>query len=147
MKFFHVYNDKYFEGLVKNGFINDNTGFKIQHAFAVPDEMKFIEVNDYTELKTVQLVYEGEQTESITYKIFPNYRTGSVGTTQDDEIIDEFEKETAGNVITVQQLSVKESGEVKWRAFFDYKEVRYILLLSGVDKKEIEQIIDNLYFS
>ena len=41
MKFFHVYNDKYFEGLVKNGFINDNTGFKIQHAFAVPDEMKF----------------------------------------------------------------------------------------------------------
>ena len=41
MKFFHVYNEQYFEGLIKNGFINKNTGFKLQHCFAVPDEMKF----------------------------------------------------------------------------------------------------------
>ena len=41
MKFFHVYNEKYFEGLVKNGFINKDTGFKIQHIFAMPEELKF----------------------------------------------------------------------------------------------------------
>ena len=41
MKFFHVYNDKYFDGLVKNGLINKNTGFKIQHCFTVPEEIKF----------------------------------------------------------------------------------------------------------
>lgn len=41
MKFFHVYNDKYFEGLVKNNLINKNTGFKIQHCFTVPEDLKF----------------------------------------------------------------------------------------------------------
>ena len=41
MKFIHVYNEKYFEGLVKNDLINKNTGFKIQHSFTVPDEIKF----------------------------------------------------------------------------------------------------------
>ncbi len=41
MKFFHVYNERCFEGLVKNNLINEDTGFKIQHAFSVPEELKF----------------------------------------------------------------------------------------------------------
>ena len=41
MKFFHVYNEKYFKGLEKNGLINKNTGFKIQHCFAMPEKSKF----------------------------------------------------------------------------------------------------------
>ena len=41
MKFFHVYNDQYFDGLVKNNLINKNSGFKIQHSFCVPEHMKF----------------------------------------------------------------------------------------------------------
>ena len=36
MKFFHVYNDDCFQGLEKNGLINKDTGFKIQHAYSVP---------------------------------------------------------------------------------------------------------------
>ena len=41
MKFFHVYNETCFEGLVKNGMINRDTGFKIQHCFAVPEAYQF----------------------------------------------------------------------------------------------------------
>lgn len=41
MKFFHVYNDQCFEGLVRNNLINQDTGFKIQHCFAVPKERQF----------------------------------------------------------------------------------------------------------
>ena len=41
MKFFHVYNEKCYEGLVKNNLLNEDTGFKIQHAFSVPGELKF----------------------------------------------------------------------------------------------------------
>lgn len=44
MKFFHVYNEECFKGLEKNGLINKDTGFKIQHCFAVPYERKF---NDF----------------------------------------------------------------------------------------------------
>ena len=41
MKFFHVYNDWHIKGLEKNNLINEDTGFKIQHAFSVPGELKF----------------------------------------------------------------------------------------------------------
>jgi len=41
MKFFHVYNEEYFEGLVKNNLINEDSGFKIQSCFAVPIHMRF----------------------------------------------------------------------------------------------------------
>lgn len=41
MKFFHVYNDDLFAGLEKNGLINKDSGFKIQHCFAMPEKIKF----------------------------------------------------------------------------------------------------------
>ncbi len=41
MKFFHVYNEQYFKGLEKNGLLNKDSGFKIQHDFPMPEEMKF----------------------------------------------------------------------------------------------------------
>lgn len=41
MKFFHVYNDVYLEGLQKNGFLNKDSGFKIQNVFSVPKHLTF----------------------------------------------------------------------------------------------------------
>ena len=41
MKFIHVYNPQYFEGLVKNNLLNADSGFKIQHVFSLTDDMKF----------------------------------------------------------------------------------------------------------
>ncbi len=44
MKFFHVYNEECFKGLEKNGLINKDTGFKIQHVFRLQSHMKFNEL-------------------------------------------------------------------------------------------------------
>lgn len=41
MKFIHVYDAMSFDGLVKNNFINEESGFKIQHNFSMADEIKF----------------------------------------------------------------------------------------------------------
>ena len=41
MIFFHVYNEECFRGLEKNGLLNADSGFKIQHCFAVPKERQF----------------------------------------------------------------------------------------------------------
>ena len=41
MKFFDVYNDWHIKGLEKNNFINEDSGFKIQHIFSMPEELKF----------------------------------------------------------------------------------------------------------
>ena len=41
MKVFNVYNTKYIKGLEKNGFVNKDTGFKLQHCYAMPEHEKF----------------------------------------------------------------------------------------------------------
>lgn len=41
MKFFHVYNEELFEGLIKNDLINQDSGFKLQHIFRLEDHLKF----------------------------------------------------------------------------------------------------------
>lgn len=41
MKFIHVYDAMSFDGLVKNNFINEETGFKVQHNFSMADDIKF----------------------------------------------------------------------------------------------------------
>ncbi len=43
MKFFHVYNDEMYKGLVKNKMINKDTGFKLQNCFCLPYELRFSE--------------------------------------------------------------------------------------------------------
>ena len=58
MKFFHVYNDKCFKGLEKNGLLNKDSGFKIQHVWSVPENIKF---NEYAKKGSVlyNLIKEG----------------------------------------------------------------------------------------
>ncbi len=47
MKFFHVYNDWHIKALEKNGLLNKDSGFKIQHVFSMPLELKF---NEYAKI-------------------------------------------------------------------------------------------------
>ena len=56
MKFFHVYNEDCIKGLEKNGLINADTGFKIQHCFAVPlarEDLHLERIDDRTYRATV----------------------------------------------------------------------------------------------
>ena len=41
MKFFHVYDERYYEGLVKNNLINEDTGYKLMNVFRMPDDKHF----------------------------------------------------------------------------------------------------------
>lgn len=41
MKFFHVYDERYLEGLKKNNLLNKDSGFKIQHYFSMANDFKF----------------------------------------------------------------------------------------------------------
>ncbi len=47
MKFIHVYNEDFMKGLEINGFLNKDSGFKLQHCFCVPLERTF---NNYAKV-------------------------------------------------------------------------------------------------
>ena len=87
MKFFHVYNEQFFEGLVKNGLINEDTGFKIQHNWTMPSELKFNKI----------AARGGKLHKLITENKYPFYIDRITGGTNyhkyvfDKELIDEYE--------------------------------------------------------
>ena len=87
MKFFHVYNEQFFEGLVKNGLINEDTGFKLQHNWSMPTELKFNKI----------AARGGKLHKLITEKKYPFYIDRITGGTTyhkyvfDKELIDEYE--------------------------------------------------------
>ncbi|MBE6655506.1 MAG: hypothetical protein E7609_01380 [Ruminococcaceae bacterium] len=43
MKFFHVYREDWVEGLEKNGLLNADSAFKLQHDFPIPKKYLFNE--------------------------------------------------------------------------------------------------------
>lgn len=49
MKFFHVYREDWVEGLEKNGLLNSESGFKLQHDFPIPRKYLF---NEYAAVGT-----------------------------------------------------------------------------------------------
>ncbi len=112
----------------------------------LPD-VKFdgIEINDI--IQTIQLTYKGKHSERLIYRILPNYRTGSVGTDLEDEAVGQYDREVSGVTVTVYEYVVEGSTIQKWKVTFEYQEVQYSLLLMGIEEKEVEKIIDNLYFS
>ena len=87
MKFFHVYNEQFFEGLVKNGLINEDTGFKLQHNWSMPTELKFNKI----------AARGGKLHKLITEKRYPFYIDRITGGTAyhkyvfDKDLIDEYE--------------------------------------------------------
>ena len=71
MKFFHVYNEDCYKGLEKNGLLNKDTGFKIQHAFSVPERLKF---NEFA--KTGSTLYNS-QFSYLSYSVQSKYSGSS----------------------------------------------------------------------
>ena len=69
MNFFHVYNDDCFAGLEKNGLINRDTGFKLQHCFAVPKHRLFNNAGNERDIKRGDVIHhEADRTVTVNFR-------------------------------------------------------------------------------
>ena len=115
MKFFHVYDERANEGLYKNGLINKDSGFKIQHDFPIPDDVKF----------NVIAQKGGKFYEMIKERKMPVYVDRIAGGTTyheydfDFELIDEY-KTLLGDWFLGFQLheSASNRRQAEWPKFF-----------------------------
>lgn len=112
----------------------------------IPENMEFYEVTIDENLHKIQLVYYKDG-RTLSYTIFPNYRTGSASADVEDNFLDEYAVQLKGVQVLVKQYQVEGGQTDRWRATFEYKGVQYALMSNGIEEAEFIKIIENLYFS
>lgn len=127
--------------------IEEKYGFypvRINHR---PVGTTFQEATIGNEIQGINLIYNNGEEANIIYIIRPNYRIGSLGTDIEDCKIQEYEMIVQDVEILVKQYNVEKNGENRWTAEFGYKGVQYAFRFIGIEKEEVEKILQNLYFS
>lgn len=94
----------------------------------------------------INMTYQGEKNEVITYVIRPNYNIGSVSSDIEDVLVEEYKMEVEGRNIYVKHFQVSENGEDRWVLEFTEESIYYFIQICNLEKNEVEKIIDNLYF-
>lgn len=111
----------------------------------MPDNMKYVEFSLAKEIQNAQCIYEGKKGEVVIYQMQPNHRLNSWGGDMDDKFLEEYTKEVRGVNVEVKRYQVEETKGEKWEVKFEFREVQYSLLISGVKESEVEKIVENLH--
>ena len=115
--------------------------------YYLPDGMDFQDAVVEEESQSARIYYADEEAGTILYYVSTKHRESSVGIDVEDKIVKEYEKEKGGNNIQIKEYFIEESKEQKWVTNFAYKNAQYSIMMIGVNEKEVQAIIENLFFS
>lgn len=127
--------------------IEEKFGFfpiKLQY---LPQGMKFVEKTINEDLQHIHLYYSDYKDQSISYRIVTSFRSGSVSTDIEDVLMQEYKKEVDDVEINISEYKVEENNSSRWVARFTYDNVEYSIMFMGMNKNQVEKVIENLYFS
>ena len=127
--------------------IEDEFGFRPVELVYLPEGIVFKELFITETTKDADMCYAGQDEATITYSIFTNYRTGSIGRDVEDKLINEYDKVVSDTPISIKEYSIEESHTSRYIAQFEYQNVYYVLRITDVRDTEVNKIIENLYFN
>lgn len=110
----------------------------------MPKGMHFVSYRIDPNMQQADIYYEYKG-KNIRYEIYMNRTDSSRGVTREDEVIDKYELEVQGNIINVEQRSIKETNSNVMTAEFEYNGVFY-QLRGKIEKAEFNKILENLKF-
>ena len=82
----------------------------------------------------INMTYQGEKNEVITYVIRPNYNIGSVSSDIADVLVEEYKMEVEGRNIYVKHFQVSENGEDRWVLEFTEESIYYFIQICNLEK-------------
>ena len=127
--------------------IEDEFGFYPVRLDYLPDGIEFDELIITEGAENIYLNYIGEKEETLIYFIYPNYRTTSIGRDVEDKLVNEYEKVVSDNTINIKEYLIEENQESRYIAQFEYQNAYYVLRMNSVEKKEVNKILENLFFN
>lgn len=108
-----------------------------------PQGMKLVDYIIDQELGQAKLFYKYNE-ESIRYTIYANNEDSSLGSKEEDELIEQYTMKIQSNEIKVSVYKLPEH-ENRIVASFAYKGAHYELK-GSIEQQEFEEILKNLYF-
>ena len=112
----------------------------------IPNAYTFQEATINQELQVISVMYGTRDMANIIYDIKPNFRDSSFGITMDDKKIRAYQIEVNNVDVFMSEYEVRESGEHRWTAQFEYQNIQYWIKMMGMEQKEVEKIICDLRF-
>lgn len=124
--------------------INDSFGVSIVRLLYKPENMEFKRYTLDEEQRKAFMFYEYNG-EMIRYSVYMNDTDSSAGQKDLDLLIDKYEIENSGQIITIEEYKLEDSGYNRYIAKFKYRDVHY-QLMGRMEKAEFEKIVKNLVF-
>lgn len=127
--------------------IDEVFGFYPVKLYYIPEGMQFSRLSIDDIMQNAQIIYKNKQGGTISYVMYPDYRTSST-TTDIEDIYVEKKQVTVNNVVVTVKKYYEEKGQqTRWIADFTYLDVHYTVIITGLKEGEIKKIVENLYFS
>lgn len=126
--------------------IEDEFGILAVKLSYLPERMKFVELVIEEDLQLAQLYYENGKGGVLNYRIFTNYRSGSIGTDIEDGLLHEYDKEINGVSLNLKEYEIDGVDINRWNITFEYKNVQYSMYTVGIEESEVQKILENLFF-
>lgn len=124
--------------------INKKIGVSAVRLGYKPENMELIRYTLDEEQEKASLFYDYHG-EIVRYSLYINDADSSFGQKSLDQLSEEYQIKTNGIIIDVQEFIITDSDRKRYIAEFEYKDIHY--QLKGVmDRKEFEQILENLIF-
>lgn len=127
--------------------IQEEFGFLPVKLDYLPENMEYIEGNIYKETQYINMIYRGKQDSMIIYVMRPNYKISSIGSDIEDVLINESVEVRDEVSILIKEYMVKENDEIWFYLEFEHQNVFYYMQIFNMDDREVNEIIENLYFS
>jgi len=127
--------------------IHEKFGFYPVRLTGLSEGMIFEEVSIEEEMQSARLYYKDNDDGKISYYVSTNHREGSIGVDVEDKLLQEYDVEIDSTVIKIQEYQIDDTDDRRWVVSFVYKDSQYSIMIMGVEANEVEQIIENLYFS
>lgn len=125
--------------------LSDELGTEPVRVFGLVGQLEFKQMEFDKDLQIAEIDYSFRKESKLTFLVNASYKTGSFGLDIEDEIEKEYVVEVKGEKIKVIEYRVKETGERRYRASFDYRGLEYYLL-GNMKQEDFDYILQNLRF-
>ncbi len=111
-----------------------------------PEGVEFKKMTIDGTTQTIVICYGQPGKNRIVCRILLNYRDNSHGVDSEENIINQYIMQVNGNEVLVKQFEATKEISKRWRIEYTNQNVRYSYYLIDIDQKEVEKIVNNLYF-
>lgn len=124
--------------------IKKSLGFSPVRIMDKPENMKLKEYFLDSEQNKATLLYK-YNSNIIKYSMYMNNTDSSSGQKEVDNLVDTYSIQNGEQKIVVQEYEITDNSQKRYVAEFEYLGVHY-QLKGSMDKKEIDEILKNLFF-